>query len=355
MLKFIGFYCTAFMTVNATFNALSNVKDEWFHSYFEWMFLFILISTSTLKWVLKRTARLIDMSRSSLSSSTASSTTMSRRSKSRKRNRNKFGSDFGTSLSTALSDHLRSSSIESANPFISMELCTELFMDFVYYLAYRELMMYYIPKITDFFKISLYFFAVELWIYSVRPSRVYYRISTRIQSTQCIRRWTACILCIKWREMEVFDAMNGDQDGYDLERKESVSVLLKKRLLFFNWKDDSNELQWQIRCSLDISLRILAGVISSLVILVEVFVFGPKEFDLSENEWIRGMQFIAMSAGLQLVYFAIVYVWNFQVQQFPLLEPWWSLQISNGNDWKFVTVVLIAIAFWLPDLWEFQW
>ena len=81
---------------------------------------------------------------------------------------------------------------------------------------------------------------------------------------------------------------------------------------------------------------------------------GPKEFELDRSEWIRGMQYIAMSAGIQLVYFAIVYVWNFQVQQFPLLEPWWSLQISNGSDWKLVTVVLIAIALWLPDLWEFD-
>ena len=349
ILKWISLYCIIQMCVNATFTALSNVQNKWYKEYFVQIFLFILISTSILKWIMKRIARMIDASRGTHPATSSKSRS--------KQNRNKIGSKSVIShdpLSNLITDQLQNKQA-GMKTYISLELCTELYMDFVFFLAYRELMMYYIPDISEFFKVSIYFFVHEVWICSLRPSTLYYRLSACIQNMGFSRKLVSCVLCNNLRD--------GKNHNYDDERSDlsensgNVDIyrsvdpeILKKRLLFFNWRDDSTLIQWQIRCSLDVTMRILAGVISSITIIVEVLVLGAGYFDLERQDWITGMEYIGLSAGIHLGYFALIYIWNFKLMAFPLLEPWWSLQKSNEKTWKFVCVALMVISFWLPDL-----
>eukprot|EP01084_Bolivina_argentea_P118738 210625_1 len=345
MLPWILLYCITFLFVNLIFNILSNIRDKWYNKYYVQLFIFILITTSCLKWVMKRIARMIDASRGITPASISSKI------------KNKINSR--STHDPLSSQFLRGININPSTihtTYVSLELCTELYMDFVFFLAYRELMMYYIPQFEEFFKVSIYFFIHEFWICSIRPSATYYEISKLIQQSFIGQKLISCLLCNKLQDGRYhnYDDERSDLSGNSIRDEEYRRRIdpnyLSKRLLFFNWRDDCKLLQWQIRCSIDITLRILSGVICCVVIITEVLILGPKHFNLNKTQWIKGMQYIALSGSIQLIYFAIVYIWNFKVQNFPLLEPWCSLQMNNQATWNYVCVVSIAIAFWLPDL-----
>ena len=101
-------------------------------------------------------------------------------------------------------------------------------------------------------------------------------------------------------------------------------------------------IQWKIRCSLDIVVKFTASVISWIIIAIEV---GD-----SKSLYDQGIIYNLISTGIEIFYFILMYLYQAKVDQFSLLEPFWSIYIANKRLIIITTAVFVAQAFWFPDI-----
>ena len=317
MIKYFYHFCIGLFVVYLGFFIVSNLDDRFYDNEFTLIYIFLFILTELIKWCLKRIARMVDMTRSHEILVKHRTTRTRSRAQSRTRNHSTFN---------------RNNNIfdgRNHDCYLSFELVTELFMSCVYWLAYRELVMYSVPTWTQFWKVKLVHIALEYYYYSLRPSDYYYKITKYVQDrvdfTKLVTKGICCC-CFK----------------------RSKDRNMVKLLLNFN--DDSTLIQWKIRCSLDIVIKFTASVISSIVIAIEVIILGYKTFDDSRELYNRGIMYNAISTGIEVLYFVLIYLYQAKIHQFSLLEPFWSIYIANKKLIILTTAVFVSQAFWFPDI-----
>ena len=286
LLNPILYYCIVLSIVYFGMFMASNLKDNYYNEKFEYIYIYILFFCHILKWLLKRIGRIIDYYRVSQIKD-ENLTYKKKRIKNKRYN---------------------------IKTMPSVELYTELFMSSLYWLSFRELLMYKIPTWPQFIITKAIHMLIEIYHCSVRPSTTYYDITTILLKRSKINN--------------------------------NKNIIYK----FLNINDDSTLFEWRIRCSLDITMKFMASIISTIIVLIEVLMSGNNKYILNKTDYNRGLYYNIISVGIESGYFILAYIIFIKIYQFNVIEPFWVL----FKEARKITVILVSIfmaqSFWFPDL-----
>eukprot|EP01084_Bolivina_argentea_P232622 392026_1 len=312
LLRYILLYAVCYLLLSFGYWVTSLVQKNVYINEFETVYVFVLTFISINKLILKRIARLIDSSRSNITQRHKHFRNAAKRIKSERKHKSRKRTQ------------------------LSMELMTELFMSIIYWFAYRELTMYSVPGWNTFLKAQSIHMLSEFIATSVRPSEIYYNITKKLQN-----------ICCEKKRIHNHNHKESISSNSDCVMSVDDDDFALKTLV--NWKDDSTLSQWKIRHSLDIIMRMIASVVSASAIITQVFLLGSNQYGLTQQKFIRGIEYLVISLLIEVIYFIIVHIMN-ELYRFNLLTPFWAIYRENRSLLIFVCSILICQAFWEPDL-----
>ena len=154
----------------------------------------------------------------------------------------------------------------------SMEWFTELIMSMLYWIIYRNNVVYYAAILSTKRMMITWMFhiASEMFETSFKLLKLYFNCSEYI-SRQYMN-----------------NVLSSDDDS-----------------VFF---DDSNYDQWYVRCSIDIMIRFTVELVNGLWVIYFLIILGEKDYNETRAHVIKGMKYIGYPTASDVVYF-IIQIW----------------------------------------------
>lgn len=252
-------------------------QDDFFYNHWEKWYLGWLAITSVIKFLLKMIARQIDRQRIKIRllwhcyiynyrtrSSHQSHSRAQAQQQSIRQGQGRNNTGTPNSGATTPTSSGQKQVLTKDFEIFSMEWFTELIMSMLYWIIYRNNVVCYasflsIQHISD---TSIFHIVSEMIETSIKLFEWYFNISSNIQR------------CIPW---------------------------FRNSLLF----DDCSYDQWYVRCSIDIMIRFTVELVNGLWVIYFLAILGKENYGETEGQVIKGMKYIAIPLGFDIIYFII--------------------------------------------------
>ena len=258
--------------------------------YWEYCYLIWLFFTSTIKWILQKIGRKIDITiiRAKV-----------------KRIRIKYKNNY---------KKLRDQQLSNIALF-SMEWQTEILLSIIYWQIYRQYVTYYLTelRLTEFiFTITVHLFS-EFCQTSFRLTRHYFDKTSEIQDN-LIEYDHCCCGIFGWIRNKLYD--------------------------------DSTYKQWVTRAYIDIVLRFLVSIVTAIYVTIFLILSWKKGFHFSQSQFNTALIYTIVSLFVELIGFGIVFLFHYCYYKRNMLNvyrPVWY----KFKKW-FIMAWICGAVMWFP-------
>ena len=208
---------------------------------------------------------------------------------------------------------------------ISFELFVEFLMSILYWFYFRNQIVVQLSNvlISQYFLTVIFHLLSELRHSTIRFSKLYYTLIPYLGDKYGLRNnWFCsivfCTVCYKGRSYT------------------------------------SNLYQWQMRQSLDVSIRFCASLITAIISTFDFVAFGRKEFDLTHDEWKTALILSCIAILMDMLYFGKLFMIHlkfgnfFYKRKFNMFKGF--LYYVNGINQTLFISCFVAASIWATFL-----
>ena len=210
---------------------------------------------------------------------------------------------------------------------LSFEAMTLIFVLLCYWVVYRMLIVYSVPRLSSFILSKLSRVCSLIFHVCIRMgSKKYWIESDRIGSN-IINRYKLKLI-----------------DGHCC-LKPFYKVIIYLTNLF---ESESSIKQWQQRISIDLVCESLIAMGSSVIVGITLISAKTKFYSTGYDEnWVLAIKYNIVSGCLEIVYISLMFIWYRKCANISLIEPFLRFYQFNGWTFVFYFSVLFAIAGYL--------
>ena len=365
-LQFCIFYCVLFIIISTLMYCtliLQTELMEQHHSAYLIAYLTYLCAMTMLQFIILRVARQIDILRMQIPKShfifeQYSNNLLNTQFASLLFRRSLVNSIHATPISTVSSMRNNNNSSNNNNnnnrnknknntdyvylSHLSFEAMTRILVLLCYWLVYRILIVYSVPRLSSFILSKLLRILNLLFIVCIRVgSTTYWHMSDKF----CEKTIQFCQLRIQKMERSNY-CCYCCYCCYCFCLCKYILKLIQFCTKLF--QTDSTVTQWQQRISIDLVCEFIVVFAASIIVVIEL-VSGKSKFYSGGygDNWKTAVIYTIVSGTLETVYVPLIFVYYKYVVKVSLIEPFLRFYQFNGWTFVFYFSVLVAIASYL--------